>query len=206
MTATSRPRTLSRRGAFTVFTVGAIAIAAVGGPTWLESSAPSILGPVTVALSGHNCLRIVTATSLLWAAAAIASLLAGPWARRATGLFAAAAAGLVVTGVAGLVRNPEAAAVTALSERTGTTQVGAVELTVWPTVAMVVGALAALAALAVMIAPAPPVARSRYDTADRMRTDGDERRVSNMDQWDAVGRGEDPTRDDPDSSPPPARR
>lgn len=175
------------------------ALVASSSVTWFTAQAPSVLAEtVEVSTTGGDAAPGVTGLALVVLAGAAAIALGRPWAARLAG-GVVAAAGLALT-VLTLVTtgDPTPALEAVAADASGLREIeGPVTRTAAPYVTAALGVLAAAAGVtAVLAAPSWRVAR-RFDadagakTAPNARAD--DARTRAMDDWDALGRGEDPS-------------
>lgn len=195
-----RPRTSSA-----VFALGAAAFGALSAVPWLHATAVTVLGSANGTATGADAVAALPTGALIWAAAAVANLLAGALARRIIGSVAAATAAGLAWATASFLVAPAPVAVTSLTEVTGTTTIDNYRLTAFPLISLVALLALALAALVLAIVPAPRQARTRYERRGDVVTDTPINDVRNLDQWDALTRGQDPTLADQDVSERPER-
>jgi uncharacterized membrane protein (TIGR02234 family) len=154
-----------------------------------------VLGRTAVTASGRQAAAVVPAVALVALAGGIALLLARTVGRLVTGLLLVVAGAAQVAATVGILRSPRPAVEELVGRAMGA--VGAsdvqVSLTGWPWLAVVSGVLVAAAGVwTVLRARSWSGPTSRYDApsarADHTGTDDP------PDTWDALSRGEDPTR------------
>lgn len=166
---------------------------------------PGVATVERLAVTGQQISPSLTLISLAALAAALVLTIAGKNFRRIIGaLIAVLGGGLSYAGVAALT-NPLAGASGPLEEVSGIagdaqrTLVGALEVTIWPTITVVVGALLAIAGLLVLVFSSRWKAAGRkYESGDaatrrRAATQPTDDRIS---EWDALSDGGDPTDDE----------
>lgn len=180
---------------------GAALALLAGGRDWVSATvaAPPPLPPRSVAVSGDDAVPGLRALALLGLAGVAALAATRTRGRVALGaLLALAGAGVVVLAVRALVRG--AARLLAAS---GTAAPGsALELTRWPLVAALGGTLLALGGLVVAVRGRRWAALSSRYEAPAARAERPAPRPE-VQAWEALDRGEDPTRGDPEAQDPP---
>ncbi len=167
-------------------------------PTWGRAEGRGTADPVPITLAGTDAVPAVPSAGLVVIVAALVLGLSGR-ATRIVAVVGAAFAG-VLAGWSSLafLRNPEPPLVSAAGEATRVREiVGAVELTPWPVVAIVV------AVVVVIVAVVLPWQFGRWSAVGRRYERGGtdpsaasgprSPRVRAMDDWDAIGRGDDPS-------------
>ncbi|WP_182113769.1 Trp biosynthesis-associated membrane protein [Actinotalea sp. JY-7876] len=201
----ARPRSGRARTVWAALVLGAAALLA-GTGVWVRGTTTSpVAGAVPVAAVGSVVAPGVNAGGLLVLAAAGALALGGRWGARLAGAGIALGGVLVAASAAGGLADPERAAGSAASAEVGVSALtGPVVVTPLPWVAVALGAaLVLLGVVAVVRAgrwparrsdrhevPAPaPGEPSRPTTAQP----APERAADDLDAWDALSRGEDPT-------------
>lgn len=185
-----------------VLVIAALALAVFGTTTqtWLTVHLdPTQLGPAVnsqdgLQVQGSKAATTVTALALVALAGGLAASIAGRIARWIiTAIILLAAAGIV--GAAAIVLgDPQAAAQGSIAAATGITgsnvQVG---VTVFPALAVVAGSLLGLSALAVVPAGRYWRTRTKYDTAADGTAASPAGQSDEIDSWDRLSRGDDPT-------------
>ncbi|HLV05499.1 Trp biosynthesis-associated membrane protein [uncultured Georgenia sp.] len=180
-----------------VLVLGALGVGASALP-WASVTVPTVLGQSTVSASGSEMQPVTTAASVAVLAAGLAVSLGGRWVVR-VGAAAVALLGLLlaVTTV-GFLRDPVPPLRGVAAQATGVAEItGAPSLTVWPYLTAALGVAVAVAGvLATRITTTPAGRRfERAGGAPSAQTAPDAR-VQAMDDWDALGRGEDPSAPD----------
>lgn len=197
--------------------VCALGLFGASAAPWIHATVSTTLEATTVDVRGSDAATAVTALGLVAAAAALASTLAGRVLRSVVGVIVSLAgvgAGLVTVGV---LRDPATAARASVGSRTGVVGSGGqFDPTVWPWVACAAAAAMVVcgAWLVVVARNAKPRAARRYDrgaltgaAASGPERHADDRRdgrqpgaaaqpgghADDIDAWDALTRGEDPT-------------
>lgn len=184
-----------------VLLIAVLALAVFGTTTqtWmtviLDSNQAGQAGAAQDALEvqGSKAATTVTALALVALAGGLAAAIAGRVARWIiTAVIVLASVG-IVAAAATVLANPLAAAQGSIAEATGINgsqaQVG---VTAFPFLAVAVGCLLALAALAIPLAGRHWKARTKYDVpaAGSAAAAGP---VDEIDSWDRLSRGDDPT-------------
>ncbi|MGO1560560.1 Tryptophan-associated membrane protein [Actinomycetales bacterium JB111] len=194
-------------------------------PTWSRAELQTATGWVELATTGMSGSPAVWAGALVGAAAALFTALAGRIGTIVAGAATLLAGVVVVVGALGALRDPGGLLMSEATVQAGTTSptLRDAAATAWPIGALVAGVL--LAALAVIVvvssrrwtvagrrferqgaaphgdgaaagsaAPSePPAAGDRTGSAS---AEADALRDRFVDDWDVIGRGEDPTGDD----------
>jgi uncharacterized membrane protein (TIGR02234 family) len=184
-----------------VLLIAVLALAVFGATTqtWITVTLdPSQAGQAGAArdaleVQGSKAATAVTALALVALAGGLAAAIAGRIARWIiTAIIVLASAG-IVAAAATVLANPLAAAQGSIAEATGITGSQAqVAVTAFPVLAVVAGCLLALAGLAVPPAGRYWKARTKYDApaAGSAAATGP---VDEIDSWDRLSRGDDPT-------------
>jgi uncharacterized membrane protein (TIGR02234 family) len=189
---------------------GAI-ILGTGAQTWVQASQISGLQGTTVTATGNQAAAVVPAMALVGMAAGIALSMArriGRWVASVLLVLAGAATAWASLQAA---LDPASAAHAQVSQTSGTTaDAGAYAVTVWPWLTLVAGVLLALCGVAVLLFGRGWTTTRRYDTAAAGRAGtaagtarpadgqdtgpaGDTGPVDEIDAWDDLSRGQDPT-------------
>ncbi|KHL05238.1 hypothetical protein LK10_01750 [Sinomonas humi] len=177
--------------------------------TWIDADVQSAsVRTAHVMVQGSNAATAVTALALVGLAGVLAAAVAG----RVGRLVASAVVVLAGFGVAAsciaVVLNPRAAADSSIAKATGVSGGPATTVLTWfPIAAAVAGALLALCGILAMVASRRWPTRTKYDAAagGRRRATGSDgetaeeggdaqaAQVDEIDGWDRLTRGEDPT-------------
>lgn len=182
-----------------VLLIGAAALTAVVAvPVWVRATGASALrGEVAVPVTGTQAAPAVVAAAVALLAAAAAVGLVGRVGRWVVCAVVAAAGAVVVLSAAVVVRDPDAAVQAAVAAATGVgVLAGAPALTVWPFLALGVGALDVVAAGVLTAgsrrwsAPTRRYAATGTPAATSGPAAGP---VDDQAAWDALTRGDDPT-------------
>ncbi|MBT2568578.1 Trp biosynthesis-associated membrane protein [Arthrobacter sp. ISL-85] len=185
-----------------VLLITLLALAAFGTTTqtWITATLdPNQVGQAAatqsaIQVQGSKAATTVTALALVALAGGLAAAIAGRIARWViTAIIALASAG-VVAAAATVLADPLAAAQGTIAGATGISGSQAhVELTPFPVLAVVAGCLLALAALVILPASRYWKTRTKYDAAGAAGTVAAAGPVDEIDSWDRLSRGEDPT-------------
>jgi uncharacterized membrane protein (TIGR02234 family) len=179
---------------------GALGLLSASRP-WVHAVVQDpVLGRTTVTASGRQAAAVVPAVALVALAGGVALLLARTLGRRVAGIVLVLAGAAEVAATIGAIRSPKAGVSDLVARAVGavgTTDVS-VQVTGWPWLAVAGGVLVVLAgALAVLRARHWDVRSSRYEPPAEASTgpeDGGAPEDGAPDTWDALSRGEDPTR------------
>lgn len=185
-----------------VMLIALLALAAFGTTTqtWMTATLdPNQVGQAAatqsaIQVQGSKAATTVTALALVALAGGLAAAIAGRIARWViTAIIVLASAG-VVTAAATVLADPLSAAQGTIAGATGISGSQAhVELTPFPVLAVVAGCLLALAALLILPASRYWKTRTRYDAPGAAGTAAAAGPVDEIDSWDRLSRGEDPT-------------
>ena len=185
-----------------VLLIALLALAAFGTTTqtWMTATLdPNQVGQAAatqsaIQVQGSKAATTVTALALVALAGGLAAAIAGRIARWViTAIIVFASAG-VVTAAATVLADPLAAAQGTIAGATGISGSQAhVELTPFPVLAVVAGCLLALAGLLILPASRYWKTRTRYDAPSAAGTATAAGPVDEIDSWDRLSRGEDPT-------------
>ncbi|GAA1120404.1 TIGR02234 family membrane protein [Citricoccus alkalitolerans] len=192
---------------------GAI-ILGTGAQTWIESSQISGLPGNAVTTTGNEAAAVVPAMALVGMAAGIALSMARRIGRWITALLLLLAGVATAWSSVQAALDPAAAAHSQVSEASGTTAgAGVYAVTVWPWLTLVGGILLFLCGLAVLLFGRRWATTRRYEAAPATRTattaSGTEspagptagptaasttpEDLDEIDAWDELSRGQDPT-------------
>lgn len=173
---------------------------------WLQLSVPTVIARQEVDVAGTTAVPVVGPLSLAVLAAALAVAIGATWARRVAGGVLVVLGTLMAAMTVRLLLDPEPTAIAAAVAVSGVPQLdGEITVTLWPYLTVLLGVVvAAGGVLAVLVRP-PATAGRRYERTPGTATGSsgalgavpgaaaEEPRVRAMDDWDALGRGEDPT-------------
>lgn len=185
-----------------VLLVAVLALAVFGTTTqtWLAVTLdPNQVGQAggaqtALEVQGSKAATAVTALALVALAGGLAAAIAGRIARWIiTAIIVLASAG-IVAAAATVLANPLAAAQGAIAAATGITGSQAeVAVTAFPVLAVVAGCLLALAALLIVPAGRHWKTRTKYDAPASGSAAPPAGPVDEIDSWDRLSRGDDPT-------------
>ena len=203
-------RLTSRRAVVLLALVLAGVLLALGGLPWVRAEVPTVIAVRPLSVTGGTATPALTAAALVVGAAALTVAIGRRVAVAVGGVVLIGAAVLVAAAVAGFLQDPTASALAEAAQISGVPQLtGTAHVTPWPWVALVVAALLAGLGVVTLVRGrrwqaggrrferAPETGRSASSAARDARTRA-------MDDWDALGRGEDPS--GPDDDEPPAPR
>ncbi|MDO4898616.1 MAG: Trp biosynthesis-associated membrane protein [Rothia sp. (in: high G+C Gram-positive bacteria)] len=164
-------------------------------PVWIRAEVTTVVETRTLEISGADAASAVSALALVALAAAIAVRITGPRLKKLVSLIMALVGGGIAVSAFNVYQNPQAAAFSEVSSATGTTAAANFyELTPMPWLAVAAGALVALCGIWAFFASSRWAVGRKYDRAaaraQRVRTDED---VDDIDTWDALSDGIDPT-------------
>lgn len=199
--AKKRPVPVWARKSTLVMLITLLALAAFGTTTqtWMSATLdPNQLGQAgaqnAIQVQGSKAATTVTALALVALAGGLAAAIAGRIARWfITAIIVLASAG-VAAAAATVLADPLAAAQGSIAAATGVSGSQAhVELTPFPMLAVVAGCLLVLAALLILPASRYWKSRTKYDTPAAAGAAAPAGPVDEIDSWDRLSRGEDPT-------------
>lgn len=164
-------------------------------PVWIRAEVTTVLETSTLEISGADAASAVSALSLVAFAAAIAIRITGPKLKKfVSALMTLVGAGIAVSAL-GVYRNPQAAASSEVSAATGTTAAANFyEVTALPWLAVTAGVLVVLCGIWAFVASSGWTVGHKYDRsaarAQRVKTAAE---VDDIDAWDSLSEGIDPT-------------
>ncbi len=184
-----------------VLAIAALALAVFGTTTqtWLTVQLdPGQLGQGVsqdgLQVQGSKAATTVTALALVALAGGLAASIAGRIARWIiTAIILLAAAGIIAAAVT-VLADPQAAAQGSIAAATGISGSNVqVALTAFPVLAVVAGSLLGISALAIVPAGRHWKSRTKYDAAATGGVSGSAEPADEIDSWDRLSRGDDPT-------------
>ncbi len=187
-----------------VLVIAAFALAVFGATTqtWLtvrldpEQLGAAAAGQDGLQVQGSQAATAVTALALVALAGGLAASIAGRIARWVVaGIIVLAAAG-IVSAAAIVLADPLGAAQGSIAAATGISgSTAAVEVSVFPAIAIVAGVLLGAGALALVPAGRYWKTRTKYDVAATTAADAAHpaAQPDEIDSWDRLSRGDDPT-------------
>ncbi|GAA3278480.1 Trp biosynthesis-associated membrane protein [Paenarthrobacter aurescens] len=175
-------------------TILALAVFGATTQTWIDVRLdPTGASNSDLHVQGSKAATAVTALAVVALAGGLAASIAGRIARWITAfLIALSAAGIIVAAVT-VILDPLGAAQGSIAAATGVSGGQAdATATVFPVLAIVAGALLAVCAIVLPLAGRHWTSRTKYDAGVRGRKSSNEP-VDEIDSWDSLSRGEDPT-------------
>jgi len=201
--AARRPRP-GRRTTVLAGTAASALLAGATRPTWIDAAAPDLTGTLQqVDVPGAEAAPAVLALALVAIAASLATSLPSAWLRFVTGPVLVLTGGGAALAALGVLRDPTAAAGSAVATATGVLGSGLeAETTTWPLLALAPAlAVAAVGVLVLLVGGSWP-RRDRYRSAAvTVTADPSEDPAA---AWDALTRGEDPSLEEPHGTSRPA--
>lgn len=145
-------------------------------------------------IPGSKAAVAVSALALVALAGALASSIAGKVARIITSAIVFASAAGIIAVVLGILADPAHAAMAEVGAATGIESAASnATSTVFPVLAVVAAAVLAIAALLVLWCGRGWNVRTKYDFANSGAAGQNTGPVDDIDSWDQLSRGEDPT-------------
>lgn len=185
----------SRKATVVLATLAAaLAVFACSAATWVSATVETTLQPVTVDVAGSDAAPAVTALGLVAAAGALAVAISGR-ALRAVVAAVVALAGLgALAATATVLADPSDSARTVVGETTGMVNAGGdFALTAWPWLAALASLLVAVCGVWALVAGRSWRTARRYERSGAERGPGESPRGDDIDSWDALTEGRDPT-------------
>lgn len=177
--------------------VFALAVFGTTTQTWLSVALDPAQGAPrgnALEVQGSKAATAVTALALVALAGGLAASIAGRVARWVITVIIVLAAAGIVAAAATVLADPLAAAQGAIAAATGVSGGRArVEATVFPFLAVACGTLLALSGLLVVPAGRHWRKRTKYDVPGRGPAAATSGPVDEIDSWDRLSRGDDPT-------------
>ncbi|MEV4954182.1 Trp biosynthesis-associated membrane protein [Paenarthrobacter nitroguajacolicus] len=175
-------------------TILALAVFGATTQTWIDVRLdPTGASNSDLHVQGSKAATAVTALAVVALAGGLAASIAGKIARWIIAvLITLSAAGIVLAAVT-VILDPLGAAQGSIAAATGVSGGQAdAAVTAFPVVAIVAGCLLAVCAIVLPLAGRHWTSRTKYDAAARVKKSGSEP-VDEIDSWDSLSRGEDPT-------------
>jgi uncharacterized membrane protein (TIGR02234 family) len=201
--STSRPAVPRwARKSSLVLAIVALVLAVFGTTTqtWLTVHLdPAQLGQAVanqggLQVQGSKAATTVTALALVALAGGLAASIAGRIARWIVTVIIVLAAVGIVGAAAVVLTDPQAAAQGSIAAATGISGSNVqVDVTVFPALAVLAGVLLGISALAIVPAGRYWKARTKYDTAPAGTAGAPAGPPDDIDSWDRLSRGDDPT-------------
>jgi uncharacterized membrane protein (TIGR02234 family) len=189
-----------------VLLIAVLALAVFGTTTqtWItvtldpDQAGQAVGGQDTLAVQGSKAATAVTALALVALAGGLAASIAGKIARWVITVIVVLAAAGIIAAAATVLADPLAAAQGSIAAATGVSGSSAgAGVTAFPVLAVVVGILLALGALLIVPAGRYWKSRTKYDAAAYGAVAGSSAAaagpVDEIDSWDRLSRGDDPT-------------
>jgi len=186
---------VSEKRAFAVLVaVGALLGFLAASRPWVLVVVPDPIAERTLGLSGREAAGVVPAVALVALAGGVAVLTTRRMGRAVAGILLVLAGATAAAGSITVLRTPASAVDQVVSAATGRTGVASVtaSVTAWPWVGLASGVLIAVGGcVAVLRARSWGGLSARYDTPAKASSEPDD---DPGHVWDALSRGEDPTR------------
>ncbi|WP_237221678.1 Trp biosynthesis-associated membrane protein [Rothia nasimurium] len=164
-------------------------------PTWIRAEVSTVVTTSTLEISGADAGPTVSALALVALVASVAVRIAGPKLRKILALLLAGAGLGLAVAAFGVNADPQAASIAQVSAITGTNAPAqAYELTALPLLAAAAGVLVALAGVWALVATSYWKTGRKYDrSAARTARLASADAPDEIDAWDALSEGQDPT-------------
>ncbi|MFJ5956735.1 Trp biosynthesis-associated membrane protein [Paenarthrobacter sp. NPDC092416] len=190
--ATVPPRWARKPTLVLATVVLALAVFGTTTQTWIDVRLdPNAASSSDLHVQGSKAATAVTALALVALAGGLAASIAGRIARWIIAVILGLSAVGVIAAAAIVLADPLGAAQGAIAAATGISGGEAnVATTLFPVVAVITGALLAVCALVLPFAGRYWKTRTKYDAGRAKRGTGP---VDEIDSWDSLSRGEDPT-------------
>lgn len=194
-TATRVPFWQRKAALILLMILAALAVFGTTTQTWIHVAiAQGEVAQTDLDIPGNKAAVAVSALALVALAGSLATSIAGKIARIVTSCIVFFSAAGIVAVVLGILLDPAAAAVAEVGAATGIEgQPSDATVTVFPVLAIVAAVVLGLATLLVLWFGRTWTVRTKYDAA---KQDGDadsDRPIDEIDHWDQLSRGEDPT-------------
>lgn len=175
--------------------LAALAVFGTTTQTWIHVGiAQGEVAQSDLNIAGNKAAVAVSALALVALAGSLATTIAGKIARIVTGCIVFASAAGIIAVVLGIVLDPAAAAMTEVGAATGVEGVPSdATTTVFPILAIVAATVLALVTLLALWAGRSWSVRTKYDAAKVPGAKESEGPIDEIDHWDRLSRGEDPT-------------
>ncbi|MFF2299764.1 Trp biosynthesis-associated membrane protein [Arthrobacter bambusae] len=194
-TATRKPPVWARKGNVVLaMAIFALAVFGTTTQTWINVRLdPAAAANADLHVQGSKAATAVTALALVALAGGLASSIAGKVSRWIIAtIIVLASAGIIIAAVT-VLADPLGAAQGTIAATTGISGgQAAASSTVFPVLAVVAAGLLALCGALLPLAGRHWKARTKYDVASRAALAGSGP-VDEIDSWDSLSRGEDPT-------------
>lgn len=175
--------------------LAALAVIGTSTQTWIHVAiSPGEVATTDLDIPGSKAAVAVSALAIVALAGALATTIAGKVARNVTAAIVFLSAVGIIAVVLGILADPAAAAMSEVGAATGIEgQPSNATTTVFPILAAVAAAVLGLAALLVLFFGRGWNVRSKYDAAKVAPVAGKDVPMDEIDRWDSLSRGEDPT-------------
>lgn len=201
--STELPHTTARTVPFwqrksTLILLAVLAALAVFGTTtqtWIHVAiGQGEVAQTDLDIPGSKAAVAVSALALVALAGSLATSIAGKIARYITTAIMALSAVGIAAVVLGVLTNPVAAAMAEVGAATGIEGQGAnATTTIFPVLAIAAAVVLGIAALLVLWYGRSWSVRTKYDAAKVTPANTDDEPIDEIDRWDQLSRGEDPT-------------
>ncbi|ALV45385.1 hypothetical protein MB46_07650 [Arthrobacter alpinus] len=175
--------------------LAALAVFGTTTQTWIHVAiAQGEVAQTDLDIPGNKAAVAVSALAMVALAGAVATSIAGKVARIVTSCIVFLSAAGIVAVVLGIVLDPAAAAMTEVGTATGIEgQPSDATATIFPVLAIVAAVVLGLATLLVLWFGRNWKVRSKYDAAKQESASESDGPIDEIDHWDQLSRGEDPT-------------
>lgn len=193
--AATTPRWQRKSTLMLLAVLAALAVFGTTTQTWIHVAiGPSEVAQSDLNIPGSKAAVAVSALALVALAGALATSIAGKIARSITSAIVFASAAGIIAVVLGVLADPVGAAAAEVGLATGIDgQSSDATTTVFPVLAVVAAAVLAVAALMVLWFGRSWNVRTKYDAAKSTSQAESSGPVDEIDSWDQLSRGEDPT-------------
>lgn len=175
--------------------VAALAVFGTTTQTWIHVAiAPGEVATTDLDIPGNKAAVAVSALALVALAGALATTIAGRVARIIAAIVVFLAAVGVIAVALGIYADPVTAAMAEVGAATGIEgQASEATATLFPVLAAAAAAVLAIGSLLVIWLGRVWVVRTKYDAAKDPSAEKSDEPVDEIDSWDRLSRGEDPT-------------
>lgn len=166
-------------------------------PTWIRAEVSTVVATSTLDISGADAGPTVSALALVALVASVALCIAGPKLRKVLALLLAGVGVGLAVAAFGVHADPQVASMAQVSAITGTNApADSYEVTALPLLSAVFGVLVALAGLWAFAATSHWKTGRKYDrSAARAARLASAEETDEIDAWDSLSEGKDPTQD-----------
>lgn len=160
-------------------------------PTWINASVSNVLGEQTLLVAGKDASAAVSALAIVAVVASVVLRIAGAKVRLLIAALMVLSGVAIIASAWAVLQNPAQASLATTSMVTGTTELaGEFELTIWPWLTIACAAFFTLASAWAAYASRYWPVKRKYDRA-AVAQDIDD--MDEIDTWDSLSAGEDPT-------------